>query len=67
MTYDGFSASVRRFFRNHCATAQWKIEKAGRNADAKRKRAGTTLPTKAVVTVSGIDLKFEVVGDIELA
>jgi len=29
--------------------------------------SGTTLPTSAVVTVSGIDLKFEVAGDIELA
>jgi hypothetical protein len=32
-------------------------------------QAGTLcgLPTKAVVTVGGIDLKFEVDGDIELA
>jgi hypothetical protein len=33
----------------------------------KRKLTGTALPTKAVVTVSGIDLKFEIDGYIELA
>jgi N-acetylglutamate synthase/N-acetylornithine aminotransferase len=67
MDADAFSTGVRKFFRNLRMTAQREIEKAIRTADAKRKLTGTTLQTKAVVTVSGIDLKLEVDGDIELA
>jgi PAS domain S-box-containing protein len=62
-----FSTGVRKFFKKLRITVQREIEKAVRNADAKRKLTGTTLPAKAVVTVSGIDLKFEVDGEIELA
>jgi hypothetical protein len=67
MEYDAFSTGVRKFFNKLRVTAQQEIEKAARNADSKQKLTGTTLPTKAVVTVSGIDLKFEVDGEIELA
>jgi PAS domain S-box-containing protein len=66
MDYDALSTGVRRFFKKLRITAQREIEKAVRDADAKRKLTGTTLPTRAVVTVGGIDLKFEVDGDIEL-
>ena len=65
--YDALSTGVRRFFKKLRVTAQREIEKAVRDADAKRKLTGTTLPTKAVVTVGGVDLKFEIDGDIELA
>jgi predicted neutral ceramidase superfamily lipid hydrolase len=63
---DVLSTGVRKFFKKLRVTVQREIEKAVRNADAKRKLAGTTLPTKALVTVGGIDLKFEVHGKIEL-
>jgi hypothetical protein len=48
--------------------AQREIEMAARDADAKGVSKGSdTLPAKAVVTVGGIDPKFEIDGDIELA
>jgi hypothetical protein len=56
-------AYVHRFFKRLRVTAQREIEKAVRDAEL----AGTTLPTRAVVSVGGIDLKIEVDGDIELA
>jgi len=65
--YDALSTGVRRFFKKLRVTAQREIEKAVRDADAKRKLASTTLPTRAVVTVGGIDLKFEFDAGIELA
>jgi Family of unknown function (DUF6494) len=58
---------VRQFFRKVRVTAQREIETAVCDADAKRRLTGTTLPTRAVVTVGGIDLKFDVDVDIELA
>jgi hypothetical protein len=67
MDYDALNAGVRKFFKKLRVTAQREIKKAVRNVDAKRELTGTTLPTKAIVTVGGIDLKFEVDGDIELA
>ena len=66
-TRQPMNAGVRKFFKKLRVTAQREIEKAVRDADAKRKLTGsTTLPTKAVVTVGGVDLKFEIDGDIEL-
>jgi PAS domain S-box-containing protein len=67
MDYNALSTGVRRFFKKLRIAAQREIEKAVRDAVAKRKLTGTTLPTRAVVTVGGIDLKFELDGDIELA
>jgi PAS domain S-box-containing protein len=67
MNDDALSTGVRKFFRKLRVTAQREIEKAVRNVDAKRKLTGIPLPTKAVVTIGGIDLKFEVDDDIELA
>jgi PAS domain S-box-containing protein len=67
MDDDALSTGVRKFFKKLRVTAQQEIEKAVHNADARRKLTGTTLPTKALVTVSGIDLKFEVDGEIEFA
>jgi hypothetical protein len=64
---DGLSTGVRQFFKKVGVTAQREIEKAVRDPDGKRRLTGTTLPTRAVVTAGGIDLKFDVDGDIELA
>jgi PAS domain S-box-containing protein len=63
MDYDALSEGIRRFFKRLRVTAQREIEKAVCDAEL----AGTTLPTRAVVTVGGINLKIEVDGDIELA
>jgi two-component sensor histidine kinase len=63
---DALGTGVRKFFKKLRVTVQGEIETAVRNADANRKLSGTTLPTKAVITVGGIDLTFEVDGDIEL-
>jgi PAS domain S-box-containing protein len=67
MEYDAVGTGVRKFFKKLRVTAQREIEKAVRDADVKRKLASTILPTRAVVTVGGIDLKFEFDGDIELS
>jgi PAS domain S-box-containing protein len=67
MDREALSAGVRKFFKKLHVTALREIENAVASTDAKRKLAGTALPMKAVVTVSGIDLKFEMNGDIELA
>jgi PAS domain S-box-containing protein len=66
MDYDALGTSVRKFFKELRVTAHRKIENAVRDANAKRQRTGTTLPTRVVVTVAGIDLKFEIAGNIEL-
>ena len=64
---DALSTGIRKFFRGLRFNAQREIEKAVRDADVKRELTGTALPTKAVVTVGGIDLKFDFDGHIELA
>ena len=67
MDEDALNTSVRKFLKKLGVTAQREIEKAVRDADAKGNLSGTTLPAQAVVTVGGIDLKFEIDGDIDLA
>src|SRR5262249_52450960 len=59
MDYDALSTSVRKFFKQLRVTAHREIENAVRDANAKRQLTGTTLPTRVVVTVAGIDLTFE--------
>lgn len=61
------NTSVRKFLRRLGVTAQREIENAVRAADAKGDLSGTTLPAKAVLTVGGIDLTFEIDGEIEFA
>jgi hypothetical protein len=67
MDEETLNTSVRKFLKRLGVTAQREIEKAVRAADAKGEPSSTTLPAKAVVTVGGIDLTFEIDGDIELA
>jgi hypothetical protein len=67
MDEEALNTSVRKFLKRLGVTAQREIEKAVRAADAKGELSSTTLPAKAVVTVGGIDLTFEIDGDIELA
>ena len=60
MDEEALNTSVRKFLKTLGVTAQREIEKAVRDADAKGKlKNGERLPAKAVVTVGGIDLKFE--------
>jgi hypothetical protein len=67
MDEEALNTSVRKFLKKLGVTAQREIEMAVRNADAKGQLKGSDpLPAKAVVTVGGIDLKFEIDGDIEL-
>jgi Family of unknown function (DUF6494) len=68
MDEEALNTSVRKFLKKLGVTAQREIEMAVRDADAKGQLKGRDpLPAKAVVTVGGIDLKFEIDGDIELA
>jgi hypothetical protein len=67
MDEETLNTSVRKFLKRLGVTAQREIEKAVRAADAKGELSATTLPAKAVVTIGGIDLTFEIDGDIELA
>ena len=68
MNEEALNTSVRKFLKKLGVTAQREIEKAVRDADAKGQlKNGEPLPAKAVVTVGGVDLEFEIDGDIELA
>jgi hypothetical protein len=68
MDEEALNISVRKFLKKLGVTAQREIEMAVRDADAKGLLKGSDpLPAKAVVTVGGIDLRFEIDGDIELA
>jgi Family of unknown function (DUF6494) len=67
MNEEVLNTSVRKFLKKLGVTAQREIEKAVREAVATgRLKDGDPLPAKAVVTVGGINLAFEVDGDIEL-
>jgi hypothetical protein len=68
MNEEALNISVRKFLKKLGVTAQREIEKAVRDAVASgRLRDGERLPARAVITLGGIDLKFEIDGDIELA
>jgi hypothetical protein len=67
MDEEALNISVRKFLKKLGVTAQREIETAVREAAAKgRLKDSYPLPAKAVVTVGGIDLAFEVDSDIEL-
>ena len=68
MNEEALNISVRKFLKKLGVTAQREIETAVREAAASgRLKDSDRLAAKAVVTVGGIDLAFEVDGDIELA
>ena len=68
MDEEVLNTSVRKFLKKLGVTAQREIEKAVRDADAQGQlKNGERLPAKAVVTVGGINLRFEIDGDIVLA
>lgn len=68
MNEDKFNNSMRKFLKTVGVTSQREIEKAVREAIEQGKVKGTEkLVAKMVLTVGGIDLKYEVESDIELA
>ena len=68
MDEEALNTSIRKFLKTFGVTAQREIEKAVRDAVSKGRLADNPpLPAKAVLTVGGIDLKFEIESEIELA
>lgn len=68
MDEEALNLSVRKFLKKLGVTAQREIEQAVREAAAGGRLAGrTAFPAKATITVQGIDLAFEIDGDIEIA
>ncbi|MFY9624656.1 MAG: DUF6494 family protein [Rhodoplanes sp.] len=68
MDEEALNQSVRKFLKKLGVTAQREIEQAVREAAAGDRLAGrTSFPAKATITVQGIDLAFEIDGDIEIA
>jgi hypothetical protein len=68
MDEEALNTSIRKFLRTFGVTAHREIEQAVRDAVSKGKlKENPHLPVKAVVTVGGIDLKYEIESDIELA
>jgi hypothetical protein len=68
MDEEALNLSVRKFLKKLGVTAQREIETAVREAAASGMlKDSDRLLAKAVVTVGGIDLAFEIEGDIEVA
>jgi hypothetical protein len=65
MNEDAFNMSVRKFLKKVGVTAQREIEQAVREAEASGKLKGAALPAKATFTIGGIDLTFDVSGEVE--
>ena len=67
MNEEALNTSVRKFLKKVGITAQREIEKAVRDGVANGKlKGGERLPAKAVVTLGGLELKFEIGGDVEV-
>jgi len=68
MNEEALNLSVRKFLKKLGVTAQREIEQAMREAAAgDRLKGRTSFPAKATITVQGIELAFEIAGDIEIA
>ena len=65
MNEDAFNMSVRKFLKTVGVTAQREIEIAVRQAAAAGKLSGAALPAKATFTIGGVNLTFDVTGEIE--
>ena len=67
MNEEALNVSVRKFLKKVGVTSQREIEDAVRSAlGSGRLKGNEALPAKIVLTVGGVDLKFEVEGAIEL-
>jgi len=66
MNEDVFNMSVRKFLKKVGITAQREIEQAVRQAaTAGKLKGGAALPAKATFTVGGVNLTFDVTGEVE--
>jgi hypothetical protein len=66
MNEDALNTSVRKFLKKLGVTAQREIEKAVREAvSSGRLKGREALPARAIVSVEGIGLSFEIDGAIE--
>ena len=65
MNEDAFNMSVRKFLKKVGVTAQREIEQAVRDAEASGKFKGGALPAKATFTIGGVNLTFDVTGEVE--
>ena len=67
MNEDSFNNSLRGFLKKVGITSQREIEKAVREAVAAGKLKGNEkLPAKMVLTIGGVSLTHEILGEIEL-
>jgi hypothetical protein len=67
MDEEVLNTSLRRFLKKVGITAQREIEKAVRDGVASGKLKGNeALPATATFNIAGVNLKFEVAGDVEL-
>jgi Family of unknown function (DUF6494) len=67
MDEEVLNTSLRRFLKKVGITAQREIEKAVREGIAGDKLKGNeALHAKATFTIAGVDLTFDVEGDVEL-
>ena len=67
MDEEALNTSTRKFLKKLGVSAQREIEKAVRDGVASGRLKGSErLPAKAVITLGGVDLKFEIDGDIEV-
>ncbi|HLH91741.1 MAG TPA: DUF6494 family protein [Xanthobacteraceae bacterium] len=67
MNEDAFNASLRKFLKTLGVTAQREIEKAVRAAIVDgRIKDNEALPAKAIVSIPGVGLTWQVDGQIEL-
>jgi hypothetical protein len=67
MDEEALNTSTRKFLKKLGVSAQREIEKAVRDGVASgRLKGNERLPAKAVITLGGVDLKFEIEGDIEV-
>ena len=65
MNDDVFNMSVRKFLKKVGVTAQREIEQAVRDAEAAGKLKSVALPARATFTIGGINLTFDVTGEVE--
>ena len=65
MNEDTFNMSVRKFLKKVGVTAQREIEQAVRQAAASGQLKSAVLPAKATFTIGGVNLTFDVTGDVE--
>ena len=67
MDEEVLNTSLRRFLKKVGITAQREIEKAVREGIASGKlKCNEALPAKATFNIGGVNLKFDVEGDVEL-